>query len=50
MLIGLEWGPQELFFATAVPAFISTLTIIALMFTMKVPARAGTAQPAPLAH
>jgi AAHS family 4-hydroxybenzoate transporter-like MFS transporter len=50
MLIGLQWGPQELFYATAVPAFISTLTMVALMFRMKLPAHAATAQPAPVAH
>jgi AAHS family 4-hydroxybenzoate transporter-like MFS transporter len=51
-LIALQWGPEELFYATAVPAFISTLTIIALMFKMKLPshARSSAAQPAPVAH
>jgi MFS transporter, AAHS family, 4-hydroxybenzoate transporter len=51
MLLGLEWGPRELFLAAAVPAFVSTLTMIALMFTMKLPAQTTTAaRPAPVAH
>ena len=50
MLIGLQWGPQELFYATAVPALISTLTIIALSFTIKLPDHATAQRPAPIAH
>lgn len=49
-LLGLEWGPRELFLAAAVPAFVSTLTMIALMFTMKLPVQAASARPAPVAH
>jgi AAHS family 4-hydroxybenzoate transporter-like MFS transporter len=36
-LLGLNWGPQELFLAAAVPALVSTITIVALMFAMKLP-------------
>ena len=50
MLIGLQWGPQELFYATAVPALISTLTLIALSFTIKLPDQATAQRPAPIAH
>jgi MFS transporter, AAHS family, 4-hydroxybenzoate transporter len=50
VLIGWEWGPQELFFATALPALISTLTIIALSFTIKLPDHAQARQPASVAH
>jgi AAHS family 4-hydroxybenzoate transporter-like MFS transporter len=50
MLIGLEWGPQELFYATAVPALISTLTIIALWTKIKLPDQAAAQRPAPVAH
>jgi MFS transporter, AAHS family, 4-hydroxybenzoate transporter len=34
-LIGWQWGPQQLFFAAAVPAAISMLAMFALGFTMK---------------
>jgi MFS transporter, AAHS family, 4-hydroxybenzoate transporter len=50
MLIGLNWGPQELFYATAVPALISTLTIIALWSKIKLPDHAAAQRPAPVAH
>ena len=50
MLIGLQWGPQELFYATAVPALVSTLTIIALSFTIKLPDQSPAQRPAPVAH
>jgi AAHS family 4-hydroxybenzoate transporter-like MFS transporter len=49
-LIGLQWGPQELFYATAVPALISTLTIVALSFTMKSPESTATQRPAAVGH
>jgi AAHS family 4-hydroxybenzoate transporter-like MFS transporter len=50
VLIGLQWGPQELFYATAVPALISTLTIIALSFTIRLPDQAPAQRSAPIAH
>ena len=49
----LQWqrGTQELFWAAAVPALISTITMVALLFTMKLPATTAAAQrPAPAAH
>jgi len=50
VLLGLEWGPQQLFWAAAVPAFVSTLTMVALLFTMKLPVRTPAQRPAPVAH
>jgi len=49
-LLGLQWGPQELFWAAAVPAAISTLTMVALLFTMKLPTHAAAQRPAPATH
>jgi AAHS family 4-hydroxybenzoate transporter-like MFS transporter len=49
-LLGLNWGPQELFLAAAVPALVSTLTIVALMFAMKLPRSTATQRPAPVGH
>jgi AAHS family 4-hydroxybenzoate transporter-like MFS transporter len=49
-LLGLNWGPRELFLAAAVPALISTLTIIALSFTIKLPDQATAQRSAPIAH
>jgi AAHS family 4-hydroxybenzoate transporter-like MFS transporter len=49
-LIGLQWGPQELFYATALPALVTTLTIIALSFIVKLPDHAPAQRPAPVAH
>ncbi len=34
VLLGRQWGPQQLFLAAAVPALISTITIFALMYVM----------------
>jgi len=50
MLLGLNWGPRELFLAAAVPALISTLTIVALSFTIKLPDQATAQRSAPVAH
>jgi AAHS family 4-hydroxybenzoate transporter-like MFS transporter len=50
ILLGLNWGPRELFLAAAVPALISTLTMVGLMFAMKLPAASATQRPAPAAH
>ena len=49
-LLGLNWGPQELFLAAAVPALVSTVTMIALMFAMKLPRSTATQRPAPVGH
>jgi len=50
-LLEWQWGTQELFWAAAVPALISTVTMVALLFTMKLPTTAAAAQrPAPAAH
>jgi AAHS family 4-hydroxybenzoate transporter-like MFS transporter len=50
MLLGLNWGPRELFLAAAVPALVSTITMVAMMFAMKLPTTAATQRPAPVAH
>jgi AAHS family 4-hydroxybenzoate transporter-like MFS transporter len=50
LLLGLNWGPRELFLAAAVPALISTLTMVGLMFAMKLPAGSATQRTAPAAH
>jgi len=39
VLIGQQWTAQQLFWAAAVPAFVSMLTLVAMLFTMKLPAR-----------
>jgi AAHS family 4-hydroxybenzoate transporter-like MFS transporter len=39
VLVGLEWTPQQLFWAAAAPASVSTLTMVAMLFTMKLPGR-----------
>lgn len=49
-LIGWQWGPQQLFWAAAVPAAISTLAVFALGFTMKNEAPMPAKSVAPLAH
>ena len=50
-LLEWQWGPQDLFWAAAVPALVSTVTMVAMMFTMKLPATtAATQRPAPVAH
>jgi len=51
VLLGREWGAQQLFWAAAVPALISTVTMVALLFTMRLPSTTAAAQrPAPAAH
>jgi AAHS family 4-hydroxybenzoate transporter-like MFS transporter len=51
VLLGREWGPQQLFWAAAVPALISTITMTAMLLTMKLPAPAATPQrTAPVGH
>jgi len=51
VLLGREWGAQQLFWAAAVPALISTVTMVALLFTMRLPSTTAAAQrPAHAAH
>jgi MFS transporter, AAHS family, 4-hydroxybenzoate transporter len=51
VLLGRQWDAQQLFWAAAVPALVSTVTMVAMMFTMKLPAQTAAAQrPAPVAH
>jgi AAHS family 4-hydroxybenzoate transporter-like MFS transporter len=49
-LIEWQWGTQQLFWAAALPALVSTLTMIALFFTMKLPSAAGAERAAEAAH
>jgi MFS transporter, AAHS family, 4-hydroxybenzoate transporter len=49
-LLGLNWGPRELFLAAAVPALVSTITMIAMIFAMKLPRSTATQRPAPVGH
>jgi AAHS family 4-hydroxybenzoate transporter-like MFS transporter len=49
-LLGLNWGPRELFLAAAVPALVSTVTMVAMMFAMKFPRSTATQRPAPVGH
>jgi AAHS family 4-hydroxybenzoate transporter-like MFS transporter len=49
-LLGLNWGPRELFLAAAVPALVSTVTMVPMMFAMKLPRSTATQRPAPVAH
>jgi MFS transporter, AAHS family, 4-hydroxybenzoate transporter len=37
MLLARQWGPQQLFLAAAIPALVSTITMIVLRFTIKLP-------------
>jgi AAHS family 4-hydroxybenzoate transporter-like MFS transporter len=48
MLMANKWTTQQLFMAAALPALISTITMVVLRFTM--PATDPTGAPAPLAH
>ena len=49
-LIGWQWGPQQLFWAAAIPAAISTLAMATLGLTMKDASAAPVKSVAPLAH
>jgi MFS transporter, AAHS family, 4-hydroxybenzoate transporter len=50
-LIGWQWGPQQLFWAAALPAAIATMSMAALGLAMKSSAPAAPAKRvAPLAH
>jgi AAHS family 4-hydroxybenzoate transporter-like MFS transporter len=42
VLIGQKWTEQQLFWAAAVPALVTTLTFVMLSFTMKLPDKART--------
>jgi len=37
ILLARQWGPQQLFLAAAVPALISTITMVVLRFTITLP-------------
>ena len=49
-MMAAQWTNQQLFWAAAVPALISTLTLVALMFVMKGRAGAAVPGPAPIGH
>ena len=49
VLIGRQWGSEELFYAAAVPALISTAVMIFMRGVYK-ETTAARAEPAPLAH
>jgi AAHS family 4-hydroxybenzoate transporter-like MFS transporter len=49
-LMAAQWGPQQLFWAAAVPAMVSTLTFVALWFAMKNQAPVTSGRPAPIGH
>lgn len=49
-LIGWQWGPQQLFWAAAIPAAISTLAMATLSLTMKSQTPSPAKSVAPLAH
>ncbi|HET9360560.1 MAG TPA: MFS transporter [Vicinamibacterales bacterium] len=42
VLIGQKWTEQQLFWAAAAPALVTTLTFVMLSFTMKLPEKART--------
>lgn len=48
ILLAQQWTPQQLFWAAAVPAFVSTAVILALRIVMRTPA--PNASAAPVAH
>jgi AAHS family 4-hydroxybenzoate transporter-like MFS transporter len=52
VLLGRQWGPEELFYAAAVPAFISLLVILSMRVVLKGsgPAPDAAAAAATLAH
>ena len=49
-LIGWQWGPQQLFWAAAIPAAISTLAMATLTLAMKSQAPTPAKSVAPAAH
>lgn len=48
-LVGAGWAPKEIFYAAAVPAFISAVTMFSLRWVMK-PQKSDVAKPEVLAH
>jgi predicted MFS family arabinose efflux permease len=52
VLLARQWGPQELFWAAAAPAFISLIVIILLRIVLKGPgpAAADVRAAATIAH
>jgi len=48
-LIGRQWGSEELFYAAAVPAVVSTVVMLVMRGVYK-ETTAARATPAPLAH
>src|SRR5688572_24246039 len=49
-LMAAKWTPQQLFWAASLPALISTLTLIALLFAMRGQAPAPVRGAAPMGH
>jgi AAHS family 4-hydroxybenzoate transporter-like MFS transporter len=50
-LLAAQWAPQQLFWAAALPALVSTAVLVILRFVLGVAPRAHTAaEPAPLVH
>ena len=49
-LMAAQWTPQQLFWAAAIPATISTLTFVVLLFAMKSHAPAPARGAAPIGH
>jgi AAHS family 4-hydroxybenzoate transporter-like MFS transporter len=49
VLIGRQWGSEELFYAAALPALVSTVVMIVMRGVYK-ETTAARAEPAPLAH
>jgi AAHS family 4-hydroxybenzoate transporter-like MFS transporter len=49
-LIAAQWTAQQLFWAAALPALVSTLTFVVLLFVMKGHAPAPARGPAPVGH
>jgi AAHS family 4-hydroxybenzoate transporter-like MFS transporter len=50
VLIGQKWTEQQLFWAAAAPALVTTLTFVMLSFTMKLPTSTPAARAAPAGH
>jgi AAHS family 4-hydroxybenzoate transporter-like MFS transporter len=49
-LLGLNWGPRELFLAAAVPSLVSTIPMFSRYFAKKLPRSTATQRPAPVGH
>ncbi len=50
VLLGNQWSTQQLFWAAALPALISTLTMSAMLFTMRLPGPATTQRQEAISH